>query len=102
MNAEKPSDQKGGNRMLDYCFDLSPNSFSRIYTPGVTAKSLPRFMTEQGYYEAGPKYYTRQILYPAGRQGSRTADLYRGGEGRIGLGGAGMCPATGYRRRVSL
>lgn len=46
--------------MLEYNFDLSPSSYSRVYTPDIVAKSFPFYVTELGYFEAGPGYYTRR------------------------------------------
>lgn len=46
--------------MLEYCLDISPASYSRVYTPDVAARSFPFYATELGYFEAGQNYFTRR------------------------------------------
>ncbi len=44
--------------MLDYCLDISGNSFMHVYTPDGTASSFPFCLYEEGYFESGNNYYT--------------------------------------------
>ena len=46
--------------MLEYFFDLSAASWSRVCTPDIAAKAFPFYVTEMGYFEAGPRYFTRR------------------------------------------
>lgn len=46
--------------LLEYRLDISEKSHSRVCTPDITAKSFPFFVTEMGYFEAGPEYFTRR------------------------------------------
>lgn len=51
--------------MLDYCLDLSEKSYMRVYTAHQTDAPFPFCLWENGYFEAGPDYFTRRDGKPA-------------------------------------
>lgn len=62
--------------MLEYNMDISPESYSHIYTPNSAGKAFPFYISELGYFHAGPQYYTRRdemqamlLIYTIGGQG---------------------------------
>jgi len=46
--------------MLEYCLDITANSYAHIYTPDSTALSFPFYLYEDGYFEANTNYYTKR------------------------------------------
>ena len=44
--------------MLDYCLNISDQSYMHVYTPDALASSFPFTLYEEGYFEAGSDYYT--------------------------------------------
>lgn len=44
--------------MLDYCLNISDQSYMHVYTPDALASSFPFILCEEGYFEAGSDYYT--------------------------------------------
>ena len=62
--------------MLEYNMDISPASYSLIYTPNSAVKAFPFNISELGYFQAGPQYFTRRdgfqpvlLIYTIGGQG---------------------------------
>lgn len=62
--------------MLEYNMDISPSSYSNIYTPDPAVKAFPFYISELGYFHAGPQYFTRRdemqamlLIYTVGGQG---------------------------------
>lgn len=62
--------------MLDYNLDIASSSYSNIYTPSPAVKAFPFYISELGYFKAGPQYYTRRdefqaalMIYTIGGQG---------------------------------
>ncbi len=44
--------------MLDYCLDITDDSFMHVYIPDATALSFPFCLYEEGYFKSGRNYYT--------------------------------------------
>lgn len=76
--------------MLDYNLDVSENSYQRVYTADRTENPFPFCLSENGYFEAGPCYYTHRDNKPAALY------LYTlSGEGRISWKGQTACLTPG-------
>ncbi len=46
--------------MLEFNMDISPHSWANTYTPDMAARSFPFCVTDIGWFDAGPQYFTRR------------------------------------------